>query len=249
MAYTKPPYLIDQEIGDTNLHYIWDDTRASADFKHDGEWLPERVQGVHLTGRISLGIGIYEWIVWRFQPLTDDPGPGQLAEAAWCATVHPAYMEFALFDRDEWTGPIRGPLWGAQTWLVPMARCDTNSVEECESGLAYLYSLAMHVLPTTTAFESWLGGCIERLVDLYAAPEEDPFTGLFRDPIEGRGPLVAPPLLDLSVRFDPQYAKVYMSRFLAAGLSSSNPFLLSPEEMREAGFTGTPYMIRDVNGG
>lgn len=249
MAYTKPPYLIDQEIGDPNLQYVWDDTRTSADFEHDGEWVPKRVEGAHLTGQIALGIGMYEWIVWRFQPVSDDPEPGQLAEAAWCATVHPAYMHFAVFDRDQWTGPIRGPLWCAQTWLVPMARCDSNSLEECESGLAYLYSLAMHVLPTTTAFESWLGGCIERITNLYAAPEEDPFTDLFRDPIEARGPLVAPPLLDLSVRFDPQHAKVYMSRFLAAAQRAANPFLVSPEEMREAGFTGKPYEIRDTNGG
>jgi hypothetical protein len=192
---------------------------------------------------------MYEWIIWRFQALKGDPGPGQLAEAAWCATVHPAYMGFALFDRDEWTGPIRGPLWGAQTWLVPMAQCDLNSLAACESGLAYLYSLAMHVLPNTTAFESWLGSCIERIADLYAAPDEDPFTGLFRDPIEGRGPFVAPPLLDLSGRFDPKHAKVYMSQFLSAALSAANPFLSSPKEMREEGFTGTPYTISETVGG
>ena len=243
MAYAKPPYLVDPEIGDPDLRYIWDDTRTSADFEHDGEWLPERLQGVYLTGQIALGIGMYEWIVWRFQPLSGDPGPCQLAEAAWYATVHPAYMHFAVFDRRRWTGPIRGPLWCAQTWLVPMARCDSNSDYECESGLAYLYSLAMHVLPTTTAFESWLAGCIERVTDLYAAPEEDPFTGLFRDPTEARGPLVAPPLLDLSEPFDRSRARDYMSRFLAAAHRAANPFLVSPEEMREAGFTGTPYEI------
>lgn len=244
MAYTRPSYVIDRQIGDPNLQYIWDDTRASVDFEHDGEWLPERIQ-VHLTARIALGIGLYEWIVWRFQPLTGDPGPGQLAEAAWCATVHPAYMDFAIFDRDEWTGPIRGPLWCAQTWLVPMARCDNNSLDECDSGLEFLYSLAMHVLPTTTGFESWLGGCIDRLIELYKAPDEDPFAGLFGDPTEGRGPLVAPRLLDLSEPFDPKLASDNMSEFLAAAEHAANPYLVSPEEMRAAGFTGTPYQIEE----
>jgi hypothetical protein len=243
MAYTTPPY-VDPDIGDPDLPYIWDDTRTSADFEHDGEWLPERVQGVYLTGQIALGIGMYEWVVWRFQPLSGDPEPRQLAEAAWCATVHPAYMDFAVFDRRMWTGPIRGPLWCAQTWLVPMARADSNSLEECESGLAYLYSLAMHVLPTTTTFESWLDGCIQRILDLYAAPEEDPFAGLFGDPTEGRGPLVAPPLLDLTEPFDLSRARGYMDRFLAAAERTANPFLASPEEMLEAGFAGTPYQIR-----
>ncbi len=249
MAYTKPTYLIVQQISDPNLQFIWDDTRVNADFEHDGDWLPERLRGVHLTGRIALGIGMYEWIVWRFQPLTGDPGPGQLAEAAWCATVHPAYLDFALFDRDEWTGPIRGPLWCAQTWLVPMARCDDNSLEECEDGLAFIYSLAMHVLPTTAAFESWLGGCIERITDLYAAPKEDPFADLFRDPAEGRGPLVAPPLLDLTEPFAPSRARDYMSRYLVAAQRAANPFLASPGEMREAGFAGTPYELSDADGG
>lgn len=64
MAYAKPTYLIDQEIGDPNLQYVWDDTRTSEDFEYDGEWLADRMEGVHLTGQIALGIGMYEWIVW-----------------------------------------------------------------------------------------------------------------------------------------------------------------------------------------
>jgi hypothetical protein len=247
MAYTKPVY-IGPEIADPNLSYIWDDTRTGEDFEHDGEWLPKRLQDVWLTARIALGIGIYEWIVWRFQPLAPDPEPLQLAEAAWCATVHPAYMEFANFDRYSWTGPIRGPLWCAQTWLVPMARCVSNSLDECDSGLDFLYCLAMHVLPSTTAFESWLGGCIDRLLELYKAPEEDPFANLFADPAEGRGPLVAPPLLDLAEPFDPSGARVYMSRFLASAEHARNPFLVSSEEMLESGFGGRPYEIGNDNG-
>lgn len=246
MAYTIPPYLIDQDIGDSNLQYVWDDTRTSEDFEYNGDWIVDRMKGVHLTGQIALGIGMYEWIVWRFQPLTSDLEPRQLAEAAWCATVHPAYIEFASFDRHQWRGPIRGPLWCAQTWLVPMARSDLENPEECEDGLEYLYSLAMHVLPTTTAFESWLNGCIERITDLYAAPKEDPFSNLFSDPVERRGPLVAPALLDLSKPFVPSQARSYMSRFLAAVQHSANPFLVSPQEMLDEGFSGTPYEIRDT---
>jgi hypothetical protein len=244
MAHTKPTY-IDEEIGVPQLDYIWDDTRTAEDFEHDGEWLLERLQGVYLTGQIALGIGIYEWIVWRFQPLSRDPEPVKLAEAAWCATVHPTYMYYTEFDRHRWMGPIRGPLWCAQTWLVPMALSDGNSIDECE--VDFLYSLAMHVLPTTNAFESWLEGCLKRLISMYEAPEEDIFTGLFRDPIEARGPLVVPQLLDLNAHFDPNNAKGYMSQLLAEAFSANNPFLRSPKEMLDAGFIGTPYKIEDMN--
>lgn len=242
MPYLKPSY-VDPEIGDRDLSYVWDDTRTGEDFQRDGDWLIERLHGVYLSARIALGIGIYEWISWRYQALSNDRESVQLAQAAWCATVHPAYMQSANFDRYKWMGPIRGPLWCAQTWLVPMARCDRNDEDECEDGVSFLYCLAMHVLPTTTAFEAWLDGCANRLIEFYTAPGEDPFADLFLEPAKERSPLIAPVLLDLTEPFDQSRARNEMSDFLKEAQRADNPFLLTAEGMQEAGFRGIPYEI------
>ena len=71
MPYLKPSY-VDPEIGDRDLSYVWDDTRTGEDFQRDGDWLIERLHGVYLSARIALGIGIYEWISWRYQALSLD---------------------------------------------------------------------------------------------------------------------------------------------------------------------------------
>jgi hypothetical protein len=73
-----------------------------------------------------------------------------------------------------------------------MLFCGDNDPEECESGLAYLPRLAMHVLPDPSIFEAWLDGCLERLVNAYSMGAGDPFEDPFSErEEERRGPLVA----------------------------------------------------------
>jgi hypothetical protein len=244
MAYSVPRYIAQARVDVPLLRFKWDDWRVDDDFEYDSSHIVKKLSGVSLRARIAAGIGIYEWIIWRFRSVSEDPAPYQIAEAAWCGNVHRQYMKYDELDREEWVGPIRGPLWCAVTWLIPMVLSGDNDPEECESGLAFLPTLAVHVLPKPEAFEGWLDKRIERLVKFYSVAPEDPFEDLFSEQEEERrGPLAAPEVLDPAFDYKPEMVKALLAKYLQGVDYRGNPFLHSPEEMIREGFQGTPYVL------
>lgn len=247
MAYSIPRYIAAAAIDVPELRYKWDDWRASEDFQYDSAWIVEKIAGAALRARITLGIGIYEWIIWRFRSVSDDPIPFHLAEAAWCANVRRDYMEYDEFDRDEWLGPIRGPLWCAMTWLIPMVLSGDEAPDEWESGISFLPRLAVHVLPDAAIFEEWLRRSVDRLLTMYPAAPEDPFEDLFSEnEEERRGPLAPREVLDPDYDFRPELAARLTDQYLRNVDYASNEFLKSPRKLLDEGFPGTPYRFEAV---
>ncbi|MCI3953280.1 MAG: hypothetical protein K0R53_2779 [Burkholderiales bacterium] len=233
MAYNIPRYLAASRADDPHLHFIWDDTRASEDFRFDATGVVRRAGVATLRARIALGIGIYEWIAYRFRAHSKDPLPFRVAEASWCACIDPTSFDYFEIDRDAWVGPVRGPLWCATTWLLPMVFFSDDEPQEWESGIHYLTRLAMHVLPDPTPFMDWLDAVLDRLAHAYPAPPEDPFDDLFgehRD--QRRGPLIPrealDPLFDLKIEYVPRLVDRYVRDVELA----DNPLLIRRPVLR-----------------
>lgn len=244
MAYPIPPYIAAAGIDDPVLQFKWDDWYPNQDFKYDSGKVVEKLGGVSLRAKIAAAIGTYEWIIWRFRSVSDDPAPFQVAEAAWCANVRTDYMDYFEWGRRDWVGPVRGALWGAATWLASTIFFSDDAPEEWQSGLSYLPRLAMHVLPKPALFERWLDTCIERLTAFYPAAPEDPFDDLFGErQEERRGPLVAREVLDPNFDYKPETAATLVGNFLRTVDHKSNPYLNSPQRMLEEGFESTPYSL------
>jgi hypothetical protein len=241
MSYSIPPYIAAAGIEDSELRYEWDDTKPKNYYIYGSDEVLERLKGVTLRAKIAAAIGIYEWIIWRFHSLSDDAIPFQVAEASWCACIHPSYMRYFELDRKKWLGPVRGPLWCAITILSSMIFfCDEE--EEPAARVAFLSSLAIHVLSERQQFENWRNICVDRFLALYAAKREDPFDNLF-DPERERGPLISREVLDPNFDYKPELAKESLARFLRGVDYRQNPFLQSPEEMKNENFKGTPYVF------
>ena len=242
MAYSIPPHIVAAAVDNRQLLFKWDDWRASQDFEYQADKVLERLARVSLRAKITAAIGMYEWIIWRFRLVSNDATPVQVAEAAWCANVHRGYMVYDEFDRDKWLGPVRGPLWCAMTWLMPMVFLGDDNFDEWESGISYLARLANHVLPNPAVFREWLDSSSDRLLHLYPAQTEDPFEDLFGESEEARrGPLVPREVLATDSEFRTDMTQSLIDRFLRAVDYRSNPFLNSPETMLSNGFDGTPY--------
>jgi hypothetical protein len=239
------PPIAAANINRPELRYRWDDTRASADFVRPApEGLVDTLKPLYLRARIALAIGMYEWVIERFRGLHADPLPFNLAEGAWCANVDRTYMEYIELTRSEWTGPIRGPIWCAATWLLPAIYFSDDEPEEWESGVDYLARLALHVLPDPQPFEAWLQATVDRLVVLFTAPPPDPFEDLFGErEEERRGPLVAREALDPAFPYRSEDAERLIGTLLANVDHRANDLLRSPEEMIETGFTCVPYSL------
>src|SRR3954452_3183060 len=114
---TLPPW-IDFGDGDRRrLNFLWDDARVYKDFTGDATRVLEAATEMSIRARLALLVGVYEWIVWRFDGLHQRTEPAEILEAAWCGTVDPRYLKFFELTREEWVGPVEGPLWCAFTYL------------------------------------------------------------------------------------------------------------------------------------
>ena len=239
--YRLPQYVTDARISDRVLRYEWDDARADEYRLQGSEEVADRLVRVTPRAKAAAAIGVFEWIIARFQVVSDDSVPFQVAEAMWCGNVHLDYLEYFELDRRLWTGPIRGPLWLATTLLSEMLFFREEE-EEPEGRVAYLSNLALHVLPSSDAFISWRDACVGRLVSLYELPpDSDPFENLFGD--QG-GPLVPREAIDPGIDFTLESTDRLIDQLLRGVAPTQNPFLRAPDELLADGFEGAPYRIQ-----
>jgi len=243
MNYTIPHYITNQGQPSPVLDYVWDSTRGSLDFQYDAENLIDKMESATIRAKISLCIGVYEWVIWRYHRLSDDLRPFQIAEAAWCGNIKSAYIVAYELDHDEFC-PVSGILFDAMVSIGTVLNYTAEDPREWRNELAYLVAMAMHVLPDTKPFENWLETITDRLLILYPAPIDDPYEDIFNDhEEERRGPIVAREALDPSFDYHPEQAPMLLEQFLRGVDYTKNPFLRSPEELIKAGFCGTPYTI------
>ena len=232
MVYTVPRYIKKANIDTTDLHFTWDDWKASQLFTYNSDEIAGKLLNLVPRAQIAMGIGIYEWIVWRFRKVTDELLPYHLAEAAWLGVANPFHMTYVELERKEWMGPVRGPLWCAVTWMVPMVFHRQMDEGELESGLRYLPRLAMHVLPDARPFEEWIHFVSNRLLYLYKDEEIGPFDDLFDDEDHG-GAITPREALDPDFEYNPDRAEQLFQKYLQSTDSEKNTVLNTPEQMKK----------------
>ena len=230
MVYSMPKYIQTANIDNTELHFTWDDWKVSELFTYDSTAIAEKLLKLEPRAQVAMGVGIYEWIAWRFRKVTDELLPYRLAEAAWLGVSDPFHMAYVELERRSWMGPVRGPLWCAVTWLVPMVFYKQKGEEELESGLRYLPRLAMHVLPDPRPFEEWINFVSNRLLYLYEAKKDDPFDDLFE--LNDHGGVVVPKeALDPDFEFSPDRSEKLFQKYLQSTDPEKNPIINGPEQM------------------
>jgi hypothetical protein len=230
MAYELPHYVRAARIATPEMRYEWDDTRPRRAYGTGSEYLITELAPLTPRAKIAAAIAVYEWILGRFAPFLDDARPFMFAEAAWAANVSMEYLDYVELDREEWRGPIRGPLWSAVTILSEMMLLYDEDKEPALR-VAQLTNLALHVLPTADAFREWLAFAVARLKELYTVPAEDPFEGLFQQ--DRGGPLVPREAVDPTVEFSPATAPELVERYLSGVDYVGNYFLQRSEEALE----------------
>ena len=241
---TRPSWIPFSDEEERHIRFIWDDTRAMKDFTGDASWVLRASMQMSLRARMVLCVGLYEWIVWRFEGLHTRPEPLQIAQVAWCAAVDPRYMCFFELTREEWRGPIEGPLWCAATWLQPAMSQGHLFPRGVYDALSFLTRMALHVLPNADRFQAWLQIVLERFTLNYPIVPEDPFEDLFEYRVSQRlGPLIGRNVLDPTQRIDPQVTRQFFAQTLADARDESNPFLSDPGYLNDLGFFDEPYVL------
>jgi hypothetical protein len=231
-----------------HLTFPWDDALGGAnDFGGDVEstMVVRTALRIEPRARMALAVALAEWIVWRFDGLHGRTQPAAFLEAAWCATADPRYMRFFEVPRTDWMGPVEGPLWFAITHLRHALSVGVDFPRDIFDGLSFLARLAAYVQPTPAPLMAWLPPVLDRLETTFPLTPDDPLADLFsRDPSSRMGPWVPREVFDPTRTPDRDAGRLFLQGVLDTARQERNPFLATPDELRDARFTGTPYVLR-----
>jgi hypothetical protein len=226
------------------MAYRWDDAVGVDVLEGDATEALSAAIKSSMRARLVLCMGLFEWVVWRFDGLHDRAEPHQILEAGWCATVDPRYLAFFELPRQEWLGPVEGPLWCAATWLqqgLSQSHLYSKHVYDC---VWLLTRLGAHVAPDAEVFQSWLSLTLERLVANFPEKPDDPFDDLFERDFQGRfGELIGRSALDPNEPIDLHRAGDFLADVLDHASQAHNPFLATPDVLADLGFAGVPYRL------
>jgi hypothetical protein len=239
------------DFGDADrrvLQFLWDDARVYRDFTGDASSILDIATKLSIRARLVLLVGLYEWIVWRFDGLHRCEEPVQILEAAWCGTVDPRYLGFFELTREAWVGPVEGPLWCAFTYLEKGFRQSHVFHADTYEAIEFVYLLGLHVLPDTAPFQRWLDATLDRFVQLYPLLPDDPFADLFEERIgEYLGQFIGRDALNPALPIDMGRDRAFLAKSLADARASENPFLASEDDLDDLGFSGVPYVLPEFH--
>jgi hypothetical protein len=238
-----PPYLVTSNVAaGAPLSYAWDEWEIKKYYWAVDKQLLGRLDALTNDANLSLTNALGEWICYRFSPFDPDPVPGQYFEAAWAATVHPAYCVYTETLDDQWRGPVRGPLAMAITIANDAIFCLRDdprvAVRAC-----WMFNLARHVLPDSKDLDAWFGSCVARLERYHSKVSEQrpSVSGLF-DEFPGFGRPVPREAFDPGRAYDPTEIPLLLEAFLRSLSPAGNSFLRPASQLDPgADLPGAPY--------
>lgn len=237
----KPLQIETARIADTSPRFPWDEWHVENAYQPADPELMKRMAALSHRANVAISVSIAEWIVWRFEKLSNDPAPYQFLEAAWASVVHTAYARYVEFNDDDWRGVVRGSQRMAMEILIDLMWGLHDTVPG--QNAAWMSKLAELVLADPAPFLEWRDQCIERLEKHYPRPDDS--DAVFSDEIDA-GPWVPRELFDASKPFDPAQTRGLIQKFVKTLDYRQNPFLNEPDEMQEfEDYSGTPYKVID----
>lgn len=226
-----PSYIAAAAIAGAPLDYQWKPDQDIEIVSSYSQNIEKLVSALALRATLSLALGIGEWMTWRLDGLSTYRQCGLYLEAIWARTVDKAYLKNSKGAIPKDTGdPTVGPLLALELAIQGVFVRTTRDGPERGKGVAELVSLVRYTLPGKSEFDNWLRDIIKKLEDSYQISSN------------GRaGPIVPRAFLDPAKPVDPAAIPTLLDEQLKQIEWQGNPFLASPDEMRSAGFAGTPY--------
>lgn len=249
MPFIPPPFVPASIVG-APLTYPWDD-RLEVGFlvgKDQNNRLYVAIDRIAFRAKFVLGLAIAEWIVWRFHGMADTKDLLQRLEAARPTVLTSRYtkdLRVEVEDAPTFSSERRvdGPLRLVLHFLGEIK-------ERYQAGYIYMTEeivrtavLARHVLPDNVRkdFDDWLKESIRPAVSAY--PPQPPYDKTTERYIATGEEPVPMELYDPQWTYTPERAKEALRALLKSLDPKSNPYLRTPSEMKDVGFTGTPYQL------
>jgi hypothetical protein len=227
------------------IGYVWNSQLASELYaeKDQNPQLYDAIDQATLKAKMSLGVAIAEWIVWRFTGHADLADATLRIEAAWAGAIEPIYARDLSCEmtHDDDQFPVEGALELALCVLGETSDRYRDGSLYLAEPVVTLATLAAYLVPDKQVFLDWLSPAVARLVQAF--PQTKDFDRVSRAYDTSLENPVPRELFDPSFAYDNAAATVAIRRFLQSLDPRCNAYLRSADEMRADGFTGTPYSL------
>jgi len=243
MTLHPPSFVQSSGIVGAPIGYTWNADLALDLYgqKDQNPRLYLAIDQASYKAKMSLAVAIAEVIVWRFSGHVDLTDATNRVEAGWASAVDAAYARDldAEMTHDDDQFPIEGALELALCVLGEAnSAYRTGSIYLAEP-VVKLATLAAHILPDKDVFQGWLSSAVRALAQAFPRTTDyDRASGVYDASHEKPVPRE---FFDPPFRYDDNAAAAAIRQFLQSLDPQRNPHLRSADEMRAAGFTGTPY--------
>lgn len=253
MTRTPPKYIPEAIIG-APIDFPWEGRRAHAGPMQTVTKLLNRLASTTTCGQLTMCAGILEWAAWRLYGHLPIDNTLHFCDAAFAYQVDQRYADADAGDiRKPPPGPpelaalmeISGYLWSA------MGPDFATSYFQPIPDTFHAAHVTRHITPKAhrKAFDQWLAALSDRVHAVAPKPDEEfKKKKEFASPEQHQAFLArhwgAPlprQILDPEAIATP--AEPLIQAFLAGLDWQANPYLRSPDQMRELGFPGQPYTL------
>lgn len=232
------------------LTYPWDDDLELRFFaaKDQNNRLYSAIDQIAFRAKFMLGLATAEWIIWRFHGMADTKDLLQRIEAARTSMMNWRYT------KDLRVKVRNAPTFSSEPRVNGPLQLVLNFIGEIHGGYVtgYIYMteaivrtavLARHVLPDDVKrdFDEWLKESIRRAASVY--PPQPAYDKKTQQYVATTEEMVPMELFDPQWNYTPERAKEALRTFLKSLDPKSNPYLRTPSEMKDVGFSGTPYLL------
>jgi len=231
MTLSIPSYIQAAGVVHQPIEHEWKDADEQAVLTGNATLEP-KIRTISHKGIAAISLGAIEWLIWRLEQHLPDRVPFQIVEASWAGIIDWRYLKWQDLPIEEWEElpwPVGEPLINAFRLFKEMLFMlrDGGFIPVISSCLA---ELPLHVLNDPEPYKQWRRFVVRRLAKKHPANREDRM-----------GTAVPRQALDPNCDYESANSAELVSVFLQGLDHSQNPYLSSPEEIIEQGFSGTPY--------
>jgi hypothetical protein len=242
-----PQYVEDNGVRSAALKYKWSADIGGAFYAAEDEnpRLYKAVDAANFKAKMSLGIAIAEWGVWRFDGHADINDARLRLDAAWASAIDVLYakdLRVELTDEVHESGDrIRGPLELCLDGLGDTyAHFSTASIYLAEP-ITKQTKLVRHLAPQKPAFDAWLSDSLRRSTEVF--PRNAKYDRKTETYDSSHEPPVPREFFEAGFAYSEGASKAALRAFLKTLDPDTNPYLRTSDEMVALGFKGTPYSL------
>jgi hypothetical protein len=255
MKRETPTFIDSVGLDTAPLDFSWKGSLAHIG-PIEGSPLHKRFSVLTFLGGQSVALCAYQWAIARLKAHVDASVDQEFCEGVFAWQVSKLYLRTDFSSLERKGSP-------ASEALTDLASLTTSTVKDrwidfpfpVPTHFANIVFLSRHLMPTSQRkdFEKWMERAFDRAEDIASRPKAPlPKIREFNNDkaayaVASRpylGKAIPPQAFNPDREKDGTAIEDLLEEFLGGLNWASNRFLRSPDEMTQAGFTGTPYRYR-----